>query len=212
MITIDEKIDFFKRIVLDKINQDQDALKNELDQKLSQRVLAFEKQAEEKANSYIEQFVDKAQQEKKQMILDAKKKRKEKILEIENRLNEKVYESVLERCEKFIEEPEYLIIVKKLLVAVKDDLDKFDHLKIHLIPKDYHNNLQYFKNYFQEKFPNKVISIKESSANFRGGFIIYNSNETMKLDVTFENIINQNQNFIGNQVKNLLHLEGDQNE
>lgn len=210
MITIDEKIDFFKRIVLDKVNQEQEELKKSLDKELSQRVIAFEKQAAKKAESYIKQFVDKAKEEKKAMILNSKKKNKNKILEIENLLNQRVYESVLEKCDDFTQTPAYLEIFKKLFKQVKKDLEKFDRLDVYIMSRDYLNNIDYIQELFRNNLPNKKLSFNKATQNIRGGFVVYNSNETMKLDVTLESIIRQNSNFIGNQVKNLLHLEGDQ--
>ncbi|MEA1974460.1 MAG: hypothetical protein U9N10_02745, partial [Bacillota bacterium] len=69
-----------------------------------------------------------------------------------------------------------------------------------------------FKSLFNNSFKEKEINFYESEIDFRGGFILYNKNKSVKLDVSLESIISRNKTFIGNEVNKVLDKDGESNE
>ena len=59
MITIDEKVDFFKKIVLDRLDYEYQTLEESLDQSFQSEIENFKEKAQQKSENYIDKFVTK---------------------------------------------------------------------------------------------------------------------------------------------------------
>lgn len=209
MITIDDKIQLFRKIVLDDINREYNQLKNKLIDRKKVESLISEEEAKEKSKKYIEKFINKVEEEKKKKILDAKKESKEEILKIKNRFIEEVYQAVLKKCKAFRKEENYLKIIEKLVENIKNNIEDFKVLKVYIIEEDYEKRIDSFKEIFNKILDRENIKLYKSKENFRGGFVLYNKDKTLKLDISLKLIISRNKLFIGNEVQKLLDKDGE---
>ncbi len=207
MITIDEKIDFFRKIILDNIEKDYNELKKSLDKKLESERKKNEVDAKNKSQNYLKQFVAKAEEERKAKVLEAKKEKKERILERKNRLIEKVYESVLDKCTEFTDTKQYDQVINRLIEQVKDELEDFGSLKIILIKKDFERK-EVFKEIIKRNLEIEQIEFIQSNKDFKGGLLILNGDETVQIDLSLLAIVSRNKLFIGNEVQKLLEENG----
>lgn len=211
MITIGEKVDFFKKIVLDRIDYEYQALEDSLNQTFQSEVERFKEEAQQKSKNYVDKFVTKAQKEKKLRVLESKRVQKEKILTVKNKLIENIYESVLDKASDFIGTDQYYALMHQLIIKGKSELEDFDLLKIELCEKDYENRKKVrliIKKYLGEK----PVEFHKTNQDFNGGLIIKDMKEEMKLDLSLKSIILRNKVFIGNQVQQLLEEKSDANE
>jgi V/A-type H+-transporting ATPase subunit E len=211
LITIEDKVELFRKIVLDKINKDFIEKENDFSIKKEFENLSIDKEAKEKSKIFIEKFILKANKTKEESILDANKKGKERILEIKNRLIEEVYQNVLGKCSDFLKEDSYLEVFEKLLKSIESEIVNFNIINVYLVKKDFTENLDSIRNLFKDKFKEKEINFYESDNDFRGGFIIYNGNKSVKLNISLESIITRNKTFIGNEVYKVLKEDGEVN-
>jgi len=212
LITIEDKIELFRRIVLDKINNDFKINENHLENEKKTEDIRIEKDAIDKSKSYIDKFVKKANEEKERAIIEANKKSKEKILEIKNKFIDEVYQSLLEMCSIFIDDDRYLLIFEKLVNNLKDAVDEFKEIKIYLLKKDFDEKLNNIQEIFKRVFTEKEINYYISEYDFKGGFILYNGDESVKMNVSLESIVSYNRLFIGNEVHKLLEVDGETDE
>ena len=211
MITIDEKVDFFKKIVLDRLDYEYQALEESLDQSFQSEIESFKEKAQQKSENYIDKFVTKAENEKKLRVLESKRVQKEKILTVKNKLIEKIYESILDKASNFIGTDEYYELIHQLIIKGKDELKSFDAFKIELCAKDYENK-EKIKSIIGEYLDHKPVKFYKTDQDFNGGLIIMDMNEEMKLDLSLKSIILRNKVFIGNQVQRLLDQKSDLDE
>jgi vacuolar-type H+-ATPase subunit E/Vma4 len=211
MITIDEKVDFFKKIVLDRIDHEYQELEDSLEQSFQSEIADFKEKARKKSENYIDKFVTKAQDEKKLRILESKRVQKEKILSVRNKLIEKIYESVLDMASDFIGKEAYYELIQQLMIKGKDELESFDSLNIALCSEDYLNK-EKIRSLIQKYFKEKSISFYEAAEDFNGGLVIMDNKKEMKLDLSLKSIILRNKVFIGNQVQRLLDQKSDLDE
>ncbi|MDM8534315.1 V-type ATP synthase subunit E [Clostridiaceae bacterium HSG29] len=212
MITIEDKIELFRKIVLDKINGDFKEINNYLEDEKKIEDIKIEKDAIDKSKSYINKFVKKANEEKERAVIEANKNSKEKILEIKNKFIDEVYQSLLETCSVFMDDNSYLSIFEKLANNVKDAADEFEEIKIYLLKKDFDEKLSDIQEIFKRIFTEKEINYYISEYDFKGGFILYNGDESVKLNVSLESIVSYNRIFIGNEVHKLLEVDGETDE
>lgn len=212
MITVENKVELFRKIVLDKIKKDFTQIKKDFDDKKAVETLIIEKEAKEKSEIFVEKFILKAEVTKEKAILDANKNSKEEILKTRNRIIDEVYQSVLDKCSVFLNEKNYFEFIENLIESVKGDTLSFDEINVYLVKNDFNENLDLFKSLFNNSFKEKEINFYESEIDFRGGFILYNKNKSVKLDVSLESIISRNKTFIGNEVNKVLDKDGESNE
>jgi V/A-type H+-transporting ATPase subunit E len=212
LITIEDKVELFRKIVLDKINKDFIEKEEDFSVKKESENSSIEKEAKEKSKIFIEKFILKANKMKEESILEANKKGKERILEIKNRLIEEVYQNVLGRCSIFLKEDRYLEVFEKLLKSVENEIASFNVINVYLVKKDFTEKLNLISNLFKDKFKEKEINFYESENDFRGGFIVYNENKSVKLNISLESIVTRNKTFIGNEVYKVLKEDGEINE
>lgn len=212
MITVENKVELFRKIVLDKIKKDFTQIKKDFDDKKAVETLIIEKEAKEKSEIFVEKFILKAEVTKEKAILDANKNSKEEILKTRNRIIDEVYQSVLDKCSVFLNEKNYFEFIENLIESVKNDTLSFDEINVYLVKNDFNENLDLFKSLFNNSFKEKEINFYESEIDFRGGFILYNKNKSVKLDVSLESIISRNKTFIGNEVNKVLDKDGESNE
>ncbi len=212
MITIENKVELFRKIVLDKIKKDFTQIKKDFDDKKAVERLIIEKEAKEKSEIFVEKFILKAEVTKEKAILDANKNSKEEILKTRNMVIDEVYQAVLNRCSVFLNEKKYFEFIENLIESVKSDVLSFDMINIYLVKNDFNENLDLFKSLFNNFFKEKEIDFYESEKDFRGGFILYNKDKSVKLDVSLESVISRNKTFIGNEVNKVLDKDGETNE
>lgn len=211
MITIDEKVNFFKKIVLDRLDYEYQALEESLNQSFQSEIENFKEKAQQKSENYIDKFVTKAENEKKLRVLESKRVQKEKILTVKNKLIEKIYESVLEKASNFIGTDAYYELIQQLIAKGSHELESFDAYKIELCASDYKNK-EKINSIIVEYLDEKPIKFYKSEQDFNGGMIITDMNEEMKLDLSLKSIILRNKVFIGNQVQRLLEQKSDLDE
>jgi len=211
MITVDEKVDFFRKIVLDRIDHEYQELEDSLAQSFQSEVEKFKEEARKKSENYIDKFVTKAQNEKKLRVLESKRIQKEKILAVKNKLIEKIHASVLDKASNIIGKDQYYELIHQLMVKGKDELKDFDSYRIEICEKDYENN-ERIKSIIKKHLDEKPLEFHKSKKDFNGGLIIMNMKEEMKLDLSLKSIIRRNKVFIGNQVQRLLDEKSDVDE
>jgi len=212
LITIEDKIELFRKIVLGKINNEFEEIKNNLEDEKKIENIKIGKEAIHKSNNYVEKFVGKANKAKERTILEANRNSKERILKIKNQLIDEVYQSVLARCSVFMNNAKYLDVFEKLAGDIIDDTDEFNAIRIYLMRKDFDEKLNDIRKIFSKIFIGKEINYYISDYDFRGGFILYNEDESIKLNISLESIVSDNRIFIGNEVHKLLEVDGEIDE
>lgn len=211
MITVNEKVDFFRKIVLDRIDHEYQELEDSLAQSFQSEAEKFKEEARKKSENYIDKFVTKAQNEKKLRVLESKRVQKEKILAVKNKLIEKIHASVLDRASNLIGKDQYYELIHQLMVKGKNELKDFDSYRIELCEKDYEDR-ERIKSIIKKYLDEKPLEFRKSKTDFNGGLIIMDMKEEMKLDLSLKSIILRNKVFIGNQVQRLLDEKSDVNE
>jgi len=211
MDSIDEKVDFFKKIALDRIEKDYEALKSSLEQSFQSEIEKYKIEAKEKSDNYIEKFVTKAKDEKEKKVLEARRVKKEKILEVKNRLIEEIYDSVSTKVVGLIGRDEYYELFSQLIARGAAELKDFETFKIILGESDYKNKEKIEEIIFDQlnRRPSQIMKAEE---DFKGGLIVMNADEGVKLDLSLKSVIFRNKLFIGNEVQRLLEENGDPNE
>ena len=136
MITIDDKLDLFRKAVLQKVIDRYDDRIAALDEENVKALEAFEVTVQEKKEAFILQMEDKAQSESRRMISKAKSQSKSKVLHTRQALTEELLGAVKDRIHLFVESEIYTMFLKDNLKSTLEKFHEFDCVVVELTQHD----------------------------------------------------------------------------
>jgi vacuolar-type H+-ATPase subunit E/Vma4 len=208
MITIDDKLDIFYKLVYKDeeekckrfLEEQEERNKKILEEKTSSLMEAKENLLERKRNL--------AEIQKNQMISKAIEKNRERILSKREELLEDLMQTLEEKAKEFTKTNDYenyvLSKIQKLINEVEEHSIIIGLTKI---------DLERLKNSIIKigEESNKEISFSVITKDLIGGFILSDKNRTYNLDNSFKIIIFSNRYEIGKKLHGFLEKTGDLN-
>lgn len=206
MITIDDKLETFYKLVFKEEEAKSKKILEELEKNNKKVIEEKRIELEEKKQETIKRKKNLGEIQKNEMVSKATQDNRRKILSKSEELLEDVIESLKERSEEFTKSKDYQnYILGKIEKLIKDLEEK--EIIISLTDKD--------KVKLQEsiikmgKENNKSILFNEAKKDIIGGFILSDQKKTYNLDNSFKTIIEQNRYAIGKRLHLSLGEAGD---
>ncbi|WMM24603.1 V-type ATP synthase subunit E [Tissierella sp. MB52-C2] len=209
MITIDDKLDIFYKLVYKDeeekckrfLEEQEERNKKILEAKTSSLMEAKENLLERKRNL--------AEIQKNEMISKAIEKNRERILSKREELLEDLMQTLEEKAKEFTKTKDYENYV---LSKIQDLINEVEEHSIIIGLTEI--DLERFKNSIIKigEESNKEISFSAITKDLIGGFILSDKNKTYNLDNSFKTIIFSNRYEIGKKLHGLLEKTGDLNE
>ncbi|MTI48778.1 V-type ATP synthase subunit E family protein [Sporosalibacterium faouarense] len=213
MITIEEKLNTFSKMIFEKEQKEADEkLKNMREE--NQRIIEnHKKEISKKCNLLIEKKVKEAKTKKNEMTSKASLEARNKILNEKKRMLADLVCEIKNRGRRFIENNEYEAFLIYGLSDIFSNMKKDTHLSIYVTEKDV--------NRFRDKIY-KLIEKRDLSSNeidiipieedIIGGFIIIDHDKDIRIDHTIKTRIEDNKELIGQMLYESLEESGDENE
>ena len=209
MITIENKLDIFYKLVFKKEEENSKRILEDIDNR-NKKIL--EDKAEE-LKKMQEEIIKKrerlAQAQKNEKLSVAKEDSREKILVKRKVILEDLIDLVKERASEFVQTKEYK---KYMLDRIKDVLLELKEkdIRISLIELDIISIKEDL--IIMSKLLDKNIEFIQLSSNEIGGFVITDKDKTYNLDGSFKTIIEENRYKIGKELNIILEKSGELNE
>lgn len=195
MITIEEKLKLFTKIIYDKVEkQNQSTIEkfnNEFGSLLSQKRQEFEKQAEDIKNESEKNI----QKEKVQIISKARIEEKRIILENRKEMFDELVNSLLEYCRAFVDTEEYKVLFLSDFKRASGEMEYSNSIEIITTSKDYSR----FKKDIDEVFKGKNISYTQDD-DIIGGFILVDTEKSIRMDMSMPDRILSSKEYIGEKL------------
>lgn len=206
MITVEDKLDIFYKLVY--VEEEQKCIKKmeELDSMIKDTLEQKKKELEQKKQTFIERKVFLANIQKNEMISQANENHKISILQDRERLLDKTLIALEAKAKDFVKSEDYkTYLINKISNALSNmdekqiivTLNKGDDIKIH-------NSIKELENKY-----NKSIVVETSNEDIIGGFMIQDIQKTFNLDNSFKIIIEDNKYEIGKRLFSSLENAGD---
>lgn len=198
MITMEEKLKVFTKLVLEKVQNEYDERAREIKEKNNKIIQNHKAKLREKSKQIIQDFVKKGEIEKNRMISKAKLDSKKKILNKREELLNKFIANLEKKARQFTYEEEYKNFlensVDRVLIGLKDK----EHICIYVTDKDRDRYGEIMNRLFvKHDFDSQKISIFTLDSEFIGGVIGIDKEESIKIDCTIKTLIEDNKNLIG---------------
>lgn len=195
MITIEEKLNLFTKLIYDKIEKENESLLKKFNLEygnlLDDKKKEFEKQAEQ-LRKENEKNIEK---QKLQIISKAKIEEKKILLEKRKEIFDEVLEELMAYCDDFTEKNEYKDMLLNDLKKVFKDIENINNFELTITSKDYNR----FKEDILNMFSGFNIEISEDDSII-GGFIITDKEKNIRIDMSMKNRILNSKELIGEKL------------
>lgn len=210
MITIDDKLDLFRKAVLQKVIDKYDEKLLALNEEHKKALEEFELTVHEKKEAFILRMEDKAHDESRRMISKAKSQSKSKVLYTRQTLIEELLESVKDRIHLFVESEIYTMFLKDNLKSTLEKFHEFDCIVVELTQHDH----QCYGDIIEESlhkagYRSKQIKLVSTDEDIIGGFIVYDGDRSVRIDFSLAAVIRDNKRFMGKLVYDIISEAGD---
>lgn len=199
MITVEEKLKLFSKIVFEKVekkNEDQLSEYEKMHKSIiNNKTGEFEKQA----NSMLEKGMNEIEKEKVLIISKAKMNEKKLILKTKNNLLNELLLSLAEQLKSFVNTDKYKEMFIDEINKTSSVLKDSNEIIVELTGKD----MERFKGDIKKAFKNKSVELKENN-DLIGGFYAIDVKNEVKVDFSLMNKIDMSREAAGEQLFNLL--------
>lgn len=212
MITIEQKLKLFTKIVIDKQNSEYEDLIRDIDKSETEALDAYKKELAVKSIDFRNELIEKAVIEKKRLLSNVKVEKKKSILNKKSQIVKEVIEELKLRASKFTDEDSYksflFKLVEKMIVSVPNETSFICYLS----EKDTKRYGSEILKIFNNNREGIEVTIKEQAKDEIGGVILFDSDERYKIDSCLKSMIEENEDLIGKRVNKVLNKAGDKRE
>lgn len=206
MITIEDKLDTFYKLVFKEEEARCKEILEELEMKNKNLIELKKMELQEKKEETIKRKSMLAETQKNEMISKATQDNRRKILSKSEELLEDVIKSLKEKVEQFVLSNDYENYILEKIKNVTKDVDEKEII-ISITDRD--------KSRLQDSIikigegNDKSISLDMAKIDIIGGFILSDKTRTYNLDNSFKTIIEENRYSIGKRLHSSLEEAGD---
>lgn len=200
MITVEEKLKLFTKLVYDKIekeNQNEiDKYNKEYGNIIDEKKKEFEKQAEKMSSEKMKE-IDK---KKNQIISKAKVEEQKLLLQKKKEIFDEATEEIKNYSKEFTNSEDYKELFLKSLKESMENLKESKNISFYVTEKDRDK----FKNIITEMYPDKNFKI-DVDDSLIGGFTVQDEDNNIKIDMSIMSKIESSKEVIGEKLYSMLH-------
>lgn len=210
MITIDDKLELFRKVVLQKVIEEHDERSKRIHADQEQAIQNYEKEAAQRKADFIRQMEQKAQREARRMISKARSDAKNNILATRQTLIDELIASVRDRIHGFAESEIYTVFLKDNIRATLEHFHEFDDVIVELTYRDFNLYADMIEEALRRAgYTMKNIRLARTDEDIIGGFVVYNGSRTVRIDFSLAAVIADNKRFMGRLVYDIIAEAGD---
>jgi vacuolar-type H+-ATPase subunit E/Vma4 len=198
MITVEEKLDVFTKLVLEKVQREYEEKKKEIDEKNNEIIQGHKSEISERAHKLIINITGRGEIQKNRLISRAKVEGKRIVLSKKEELLEKLIGNIEGKAVQFTYEDDYKGYIVNSLCEALENLKNKESIILFLTDKDRDRYRELIINTVRENgFDSENTQIQRLEPGLIGGVIAIDREKTVKVDCTIKTRIEDNRNMIG---------------
>lgn len=210
MVTIEEKLRLFSKLVYQDIIYESEEKIKEIEAKNNILVEEYKKELEEKAKKVIQNMDLKIEQKKNEMISKANMEAKQKLLSKKQELLELLIEEQKSKAKAFVNTREYDLYFKNNFEEILNELKAFKGIRIEVLPQD----REKFHTFIEKSMEDRGISTDkicyvEGNKTMIGGMIVSNEEGSIRYDASIASLLEDKRPFIMKRMYEELEKVGD---
>jgi len=197
MVTVEQKLTLFSKLLHQDIKQEIDKKMLELDNEYEQKIIDNKKSADKAGEAIIQNAIKRAESKKTELISKSKMSNKRESMFAKERYITTFLEDLKEKVRAFTQTEEYKAYLDNYLMQFKDLKDYENNLIIYMTQLDYDNH----KTYVKEKLislglSQEKLSFKVADDNILGGIIAEDPKLNMRIDTSIATFIQDSKGYI----------------
>ena len=205
MITVDDKIDVFTKIVLDRLEEAYSEKISELDAETYEAVREYEAKLKVKSRKFIEVNEENARSDVRKKLSKVVSGIRTQRLRLKHEIVLELCEALRERVQAFRKSEDYLEFLIQRIEQAAPELKAFDRIDVELLEED----LARYRDTLDPIF--EGLDFEAARLNWRpvrkgllGGLVFYDGGRTLKLDGSFDVLLENAEVVVGQLVAELL--------
>lgn len=195
MITIEEKIKLFTKIIYDKVEKQNQVTIDKFNCEYGNMIEQKKKEFQEQAEEIMSEGLRDIEKEKTRILSRARIDEKRIVLESQKRIFNETLEQLVDYASKFTEDNSYGDILMRDMDMAFAELDNGSNINLYITSKD----KKRFEMAIAQKFNAELITI-EIDDSIIGGFIAVDGVHNIKIDMSFLSGIMNSKNYIGERL------------
>lgn len=192
MVTIEQKLTLFSKLLNQDIKEEIDKKLNDLEKEYEKRIAENKFATDKEATEIVEQARKRAEIRKVELISKGKLARKKEMMMIKEQLIERFMVALEDKVKVFTTSEEYKAYLQKAIQGLKGLKGYENDLMVYLTKSDYENN----KDFIQEALVK--VGLKYEKLNFEvatedilGGLVIKDPVLSMRIDESIRALLDE---------------------
>jgi vacuolar-type H+-ATPase subunit E/Vma4 len=206
MITVNDKLKLFRKRIVGKRQNAYDKKVHELEDKM---VLELEERKElldKDRHKYESSLLKGIKSERKQRLSNARSEKKRRLLLKRRTMIDTLLEGVRDYTKDFVQTPDYNKYLKKLIMTHLEEIQSLDGFKVYLCERDYAKQGLLQDIFYALDLECRGFDISERQ--LIGGLILVNLDQSIRLDLSLDSVIEDNKTYMGQLIYSLLEEAG----
>lgn len=199
MITIEEKLKLFTKIVYDKVEKENQKVINEFNNEYGNILEQKKNEFTSEANEMMEKSAKNIKKEKQHIISRARMEEKRMLLERRGEIYEETIEELIKYAEKFTESNEYEKLFFRDFNAAILEVKECSNLDIYLTQKD----AERFKMRISTILADKTLNFYQDD-EIAGGFVLVDGIYNIRIDMSYSSRIKNSRDYLGQKLVDIL--------
>lgn len=192
MVTIEQKLTLFSKLLNQDIKEEIDKKLNDLEKEYEKRIAENKFATDKEATEIVEQARKRAEIRKVELISKGKLSRKKEMMMIKEQLIERFMVALEEKVKVFTTSEEYKVYLQKVIQGLKDLKEYENDLMVYLTKSDYENN----KDFIQEALvkvglKHEKLSFEVATEDILGGLVIKDPVLSTRMDESIRALLDE---------------------
>lgn len=213
MVTIEEKLKVFERLVVGKARQEFRQRLDEIGDENRRIMEAHRARVDATSREIIEKFISKARLDGNKMVSRALQQKKKRVLEKKQQLADRLFQNVKEKAEAFTGRPAYCDFFGRCLSEAVAAMRGEDGIVLRATGKDIRRfERDILMECERNGFSRERVRISDSGEDMIGGVVAVNHKGTMRVDCSIAALLEDRKNLIGKKLYDGLKRAEDEDE
>lgn len=196
MVTIEQKLALFSKLLQQDINGEMTEKLEQLEQEFEAKIKEHKQLVDLRAEEIIERAQKRADNKKIEYLSKAHMQTKRAYMQAKEKQVNHFMEVISKQVEIYVMTSEYGVYLQKL-VAGCHDLNGNENLVVYMTSKDLVNHEKSMRESFEKLgILSGMLTFKEKDAAMMGGLIIENEQRTMRIDLSIASRIREHKEMI----------------
>ncbi|MBN2795156.1 MAG: hypothetical protein JXR88_07105 [Clostridia bacterium] len=211
MITVNDKLRLFSKRIVEKRQLEYDAKVVALEEKMASEFASRQVLLEKERMKYEDSLLKGVKKEKHQRLANARSEKKRRLLLKKRTMIDTLLEGVKTYAQEFVNSEAYFGYLGQVIEKHYEIIAHLGHFEVYLNQKDYHD-----RRYGLSKvFKHLGLSCDEFHVYEKpiiGGMILMKKDQTTRLDLSIDSVIEDNRRYMGQLIYNILEEAGEFSE